>query len=160
MRSRQIPKLIIAMLGFFLFLFGTRPGAALRNITLRSWVAQKTGRELTLEQRRGLLMDQSYFLLLEINKRTPENAVILLPPRELLRSGKEQIPLAASASATYTFIYPRVPVHYGEKAPYRDRVTHVLNYDHWALVTFWPNIPLTEENRFGILPWPGGRSIP
>ena len=96
----------------------------------------------------------------EINKRTPPDAVILFPPKELFCKDIDYIPVGGMTSSAYSFIYPRIPVHYGDGAPYRERVTHVLNYDHWALENFWPEMPRTEENRYGVLPWPGDVEIP
>lgn len=142
------------------FLFGTYWGEVLRDISWRSWIAFKTGRQFSIEKRMELLLDSTYPVLLEINRRTPPDAVILFPPKELFRKEVDFIPVAGMASSAYSFIYPRVPVHYGDNAPYRDRVTHVLNYEHWALKMFWPDVERTESNRYGVVRWPGGVEIP
>jgi hypothetical protein len=150
----------LALAVLLAFLYATHWGETLRDMSWRSWVAYKTGRQLSLERRRALLLDDTYPVLLEVNKRTPPDAVILFPPKELFRKNRDFIPLTAMASSTYSFIYPRVPVHYGDGAPYRDRVTHVLNYNHWALRQFWPDVQRTDANRYGVLPWRGEAEIP
>lgn len=156
----RLMRFALALAALLAFLHGTHWGETLQDMAWRSWVAYTTGREFDLETRRALLLDDTYPVLAAINKRTPPDAVILFPPKELFRKERSVIPVSAMASSAYNFIYPRVPVHYGDGAPYRDRVTHVLNYDHWALKTFWPDVKRTEANRYQILPWPGGAEIP
>jgi hypothetical protein len=155
----KLLRFLAAALLLAAFLFMTRLGEIFRERTTKNWLAFKLGRQLTYEQRRRSHLDDTFRALLEIKERTPPDAVILFPPRALLREG-DVIPLAATASAAYSFIYPRVPVHWGDDAPYKDRVTHVFVHEHWPLAEFWPHVPRTETNRFGVIPWPGDREIP
>jgi len=159
--AQRLMRFAAALVVLAVFVFGTHLGYIFRDMTRSSWVALRTGPGLTFEQRRGLLLDQSYAILVDINRRTPPDAVILFPPKARFQGDDVSFtPVASTASSAYNYIYPRIPVLYGVGAPNRDRITYVVNYDHWAYETFWPDVPRTPENRFGIVPWPGGIEVP
>ncbi|MEZ4655354.1 MAG: hypothetical protein R3E12_17625 [Candidatus Eisenbacteria bacterium] len=42
------------------------------------------------------------------------------------------IPLLASPSSAYSFLYPRVPVHFGDDSPRKDDLTYVLVWKGWG----------------------------
>lgn len=159
MRDRILSSLT-AVLILGAFLFGTHWGHVVRDMVYRSRVAFATGRQLTFERRQQLLLDPTFAILVEVVRETPPDAVVLFPPRQVIQGELGFIPVAATASSAYSFIYPRIPVFYGTSAPNRDRVTHAVNYDHWVYKTFVPKAPRTEQNRHGIVRWPGGVDIP
>lgn len=159
MRDRILSSLA-AVFVLAVFLFGTHWGHVARKMVYRSRVAHSAGRQLTFEQRQRLLLDPSFIILMDVVRETPLDAVVLFPPRKVIQGELDYIPVAATASAAYSFIYPRIPVFYGTGAPNRDRVTHAVNYDHWVQKTFVPDAPRTDENRHGIFRWPGGVDIP
>jgi hypothetical protein len=148
-------------LGLVAFLlWGTQWGTSLRQALQKSWISFTVGRHMSAQQKRLGVFDSTYRFLLRIRKYTPPDAVILLPPRSFIRGQSAHIPLLASASASYSFIYPRVPVHYGEGAPWRRHVTHVLNYRNWALRTFWPEAASRTDLDGAILRWTKRDTIP
>ncbi|MEZ4649314.1 MAG: hypothetical protein R3E97_11150 [Candidatus Eisenbacteria bacterium] len=122
----------------------------------RTWVQTvHSASSLDFEYRRQLTYDQTYGILKFIAEQTPEDAVILFPPRQFIidEVGKG-IPLLASPSSSYSFIYPRIPVHYGDDSPHKDDLTHLLVWNHWALDKI--GVEPTEQNRVAIFEWPQG----
>jgi hypothetical protein len=57
-------------------------------------------------------------------------------------------------------IYPRIPVHWGDPSPYKDRLTHILIWKHWGLSLVSPGEPRTDENRIEVRPLPPFRKAP
>jgi hypothetical protein len=115
---------------------------------VRAW---RVGRSLTAEQRQLSLHHDTYQVLLYVRSCTPSDAVILLPPREYIIQKTGQICLLASPSSAYSFLHPRIPVHYGEASPYADRVTHLLVWEHWGLDRLSPARTPTEANRIALI---------
>ena len=130
----------------------------------KSWITWSEGRALPLEQRRQMLYDQTYPVLVYMRDNTPPDAVILLPPQTFIEekladpARPGDVPLLASPSSVYNFIYPRVPVHWGDPSPYKNRVTWVLVWEHWGLDLVDPGAPRTADNEIALYPWPQGRS--
>jgi hypothetical protein len=153
--------LLLALLT--LFCAGTRWGRSYVELAAKSVDAWRNGRQLPLERREVAIYDGTYPVLLYLREVTPPDAVILMPPRQFVidryRRGTE-IPLLASPSSAYNFIHPRVPVHWGDPSPEKDRLTHVLVWEHWGLDLIDPGAAPTEENRVAIHPWPAGRRAP
>jgi hypothetical protein len=124
----------------------------------KTWIVWSSGRVLTAEQRRLQLYDQTYPAVLYVRENTPENAVILLPPSKLIDDHiPGDIPILASPSAVYDFIYPRVPVHWGDPAPGKNKIDYLLVWDYWGLDLVQPGAPRSPENRTRLFPWPAGR---
>jgi len=113
------------------------------------------GSVLTAADRRFRFYDETYPVLLFIREHTPPDAVVLLPPRSFIKEtvarrrpeGEDLTPLLAMASSAYSFIYPRVPVHWEEDAPLQDAIDWLLVWEHWGLDRIDPNLPRTDENR-------------
>ncbi|MCA9757351.1 MAG: hypothetical protein KDA27_16225 [Candidatus Eisenbacteria bacterium] len=122
----------------------------------RSWIqTARSARTLDFEYRRQLTYDQTYSVLKFIVDQTPEDAVILFPPRQfIIDEVGSGIPLLASPSSAYSFIYPRIPVHFGDDSPRKDDLTHLLVWNHWALDRI--GLQPTEDNQVAIYEWPEG----
>ena len=125
----------------------THWGRSYLTFARKTWIVWSAGRVLTAESGGcSLRRDLSGPALSREN--TPEDAVILLPPEKLIdEKTPGDIPLLASPSSVYNFIYPRVPVHWGDPSPWRDRVNYILVWKHWGLDLVDPLAPKTEENR-------------
>jgi hypothetical protein len=138
----------------------TRWGRTFPALLDKSWIVLRSGTIMTAEERRLQLYEPTYPVVLYLRDSTPEDAVILLPPGKFIdEHAPATYPLLASPSSVYNFIYPRVPVHWGDPSPWKDRVNHVLVWEYWGLNLVEPGAPRTEENRTGLYPWPAGRSL-
>jgi hypothetical protein len=137
----------------------TKWGRTYPTFAHKTWVTWSAGHRLTAEERRLQGYDDTYPVLLYVRENTPPDAVILLPPGRLLGATESESPLLASPSSAYTFLYPRVPVHWGDPSPYRDRIDHILVWNHWGLDLVDPGAAKTEENRIMVCPWPEGRKV-
>lgn len=117
------------------------------------------GTEMTAAERRALFYDETYPVLWYLRENTPADAVILLPPSRFMKEqvmsrrppGEDLTPLLGLASSAYSFLYPRVPVNFGEPARLQDRATHLLVWDHWGLDRIDASQPRTEENRIWLV---------
>jgi len=135
-----------------LFVTGTRWGRGFTTIAGRTWIVWSHGSQMPFEARSAAAYEPTYMTLLFIRDSTPPDAVILLPPSGyIIETSGRDVALLASPSSAYSFIYPRVPVHWGDdKAPMADDVTHVLVWEHWGLNLIDPDAALTEDNRIAI----------
>jgi len=161
-RSPILGSLVLVAL-LVLFCIGTVWGRSYLNFASRSWGAWKAGRLLSLERRQSVIYDPTYPVLLYLREVTPPDAVILMPPRQYVidrYNRKGEIPLLGSPSSVYNFIYPRVPVHYGDPSPEKDRLTHVLIWEHWGLDRVDSAAAPSLENAVKLYPWPAGRKAP
>ncbi len=152
---------IVLLALLLLFCLTTEGGRTYAKFAARSWETWHKGRGLTADQKRLSLYDATYPLLLYLREYTPSEAVILLPPRQFVmdRSGGS-VPLLASPSSTYNFIYPRVPVHFGDDSPMKDCITHLLVWEHWGLELLESDVAATPQNRIGLHAWPEGKGAP
>ena len=131
----------------------------------RTWIVWSSGRALPVERRREMTYDSTYPVLMYIKESTPPDAVILLPPQTFITGqvsgdpNSGEIPLLASPSSVYNFIYPRVPVHWGDPSPWKDRINYVLVWHHWGLDLVDPHAAPTEDNDIAIYPWPAGKRL-
>jgi hypothetical protein len=138
----------------------THWGRTYPTLARRSLVVLRSALSLSPEERRLQLYDQTYPFILYLRDNTPEDAVILLPPTRFIdQATPGEIPLLASPSSVYNFIYPRVPVHWGDPSPWKDRINYLLVWNHWGLDLVEPGAPRTEENRIGLYPWPAGKRV-
>lgn len=154
---------LLALLLLALFCLGTSWGRSYLNFASRSWGALQSAPRLPLARRQSAIYDATYPVLLYLREVTPPDAVILMPPRQFVIdrfNRKGEIPLLASPSSAYNFIYPRVPVHHGDPSPAKNRLTHVLVWEHWGLDRVDSTAVPTAENRVRIYPWPAGREAP
>ena len=131
----------------------------------KSWIVWSTGRSLPLAQRREMAYDETYPVLMYIKENSPEDAVILLPPETYITGqvtgdpNLGNIPLMASPSSVYNFIYPRVPVHWGDPSPWKDRINYILVWHHWGLDLVDPTAAPDADNDIELVPWPAGKRI-
>lgn len=135
-----------------LFVTGTRWGGGFTTFAQRTWIVWSHGRGLSYEARCAAAYEPTFMTLLFLRDNTPPDAVVLLPPSEFVigKSGRD-VALLASPSSTYNFIYPRVPVHWGDdRAPMVDEVSHLLVWEHWGLHLVEPDAALTVDNRITI----------
>lgn len=120
-----------------------------------SWQALQLARAMSSEERFLALYDDTLPLLLYLREYLPPDARVLVPPVEFIRSKHGgDIPLFASPTSTYSFIYPSVPVHHGKPSPFMNELTHLLVWEHWGLEYVAPNDPHTEGNRVLLVDWP------
>ena len=120
----------------------------------------REGTKHTAAARRAIFYDETYPVLWYLRENTPPDAVILLPPTKFMKDqvmsrrppGEDLTPLLGLASSAYSFLYPRVPVHFGEAAPLLDRANYLLVWDHWGLDRIDTSLPKTEENRVRLFP--------
>ncbi len=144
---------LIALLAIFSDWVGTYP-----TMAVRSSILFRSAPSMTAEQRRMASYDETYPVLRFLRESTPSEAVILLPPEKFIDENTPgDIPLLASPSSVYNFIYPRVPVHWGDPSPWRERVTHLLVWKHWGLDLVAPGEAPGPENEIALRPWPPGR---
>lgn len=157
------PRLAALVLGTILVLFAivTRWGATYPRLADRTWRALDSGLKVSAEARRRAVLDETYPFLLYVREMTPPDAVILLPPREFIlqRTKGDFIPLLASPSSAYSFLYPRVPVHERDDSPRRGDVDYILVWEHWGLEWVDPSAPRDEAHRYQLYPWPAGREV-
>jgi hypothetical protein len=151
---------LLLLLLVVLFCGLTRWGRTYPTFARKTYVTWAAGHRLTAEQRRLQSYDETYPALLYVAENTPPDAVVLFAPGKLLGATPDQSPVMASASSAYNFIYPRVPVHWGDPAPLRDRVDYILVYNHWGLDLADPGATPTDENRVMLYPWPRGKKLP
>lgn len=145
-----------------LFVTGTKWGRGFTTLAGRTWIVWSHGRHMTYEARCAAAYEPTYMTLLFIRDSTPPGAVILLPPSGYVieKSGRD-VALLASPSSTYSFIYPRVPVHWGDdKAPMADDISHLLVWEHWGLHLIDPDAELTRDNRVAIFSLEPAGGIP
>ena len=137
---------------------GTRLGTSYLTLVGNAFLSVKNGLHERLPTQ--LFYDETYMVLRYVVDQTPEDAVILLPPRQFIidHYADGSIPLLASPSTAYSFLYPRVPVHFGDESPRKDDLTHILVWEHWALDRL--GMTPDESNRIGIYEWPEGQKAP
>jgi hypothetical protein len=150
--------ILIAVL--IVFCAFTRWGGTYPRFASGSWGAVRLSRGMSIEARRLALYDDTFPLLLYLREYLPEDAKVLLPPIDFIRRMHGgDIPLFAGAASTYSFIYPRVPVHYGRPSPFMKQLTHLLVWEHWGLEYVAPGEPQTEGNRIMLYDWPEGLQV-
>ena len=155
---------LLALLG--LFCVFTQWGRNYFVFARRSLLVWTTGRSLTLNARQSQAYDETYPVLLYLRENLPPDAVVLLPPESFIigqvtgdpNSGN--IPLLSSPSSVYNFIYPRVPVHWGDPSPWKDKVDYILVWHHWGLKAVDPQAVPGPDNDIALYPWPAGRRFP
>ncbi len=140
-----IPVLALTNLG------ATYPRFA--STAIRTW---QKGRKMTFEQRQQAIYHETFQVLRYVHEVTPPDAVILLPPRDFIVAKTGEICLLASPSSCYSFIHPRVPIHFGDPEPRRGQITHMLVWEHWGLDRLNPPQRPTPQNRIDIIPLAGG----
>ncbi len=151
----------VALLLLLLFFLGTRWGESYVNLASKTWHAWRNGVRVAPERRRLAVYDATYPVLLYARELSPPDATILLPPRQyVIDHSQGRIPILASPSSAYSFLYPRVPVHFGDPSPWKTHLTHVLIWEHWGLDLLGSGPAPGEENRYGLRPWPAGRGVP
>jgi len=163
--TRREPLLgsLVLLLLLAAFCAATESGRSWVALSVKTWNAWVTGRRLSLADRRLAVYDKTYPMLLWLRDAAPQDAVLLLPPRQFLieqLDGKDQIPLLASPSSAYSFLYPRVPVHFGDASPWKERLTHVLVWDPWGLDLIAPEERPAGDARIKLCHWPAGRPAP
>lgn len=151
--------LLLALLA--LFCATTRWGGRYVDLVSRSYHALRIASARSVDERKRDLLDETYPLLLYIREFTPPDAVILFPPHETIveHFGGDYSRLITNATSAYSVIYPRIPVHFGDPSPLRDRLTHVFVWEHAGLDLVQPGAAKTEENRFGVFPLPAGARV-
>lgn len=153
---------VLASLGLIILLvigcLGSSLGESYRTLVGKAYLSVKNGFRERLPTQ--LFYDETYLVLQYIVDQTPEDAVILLPPRQFIIDHYHDgsIPLLASPSTAFSFIHPRVPVHFGDDSPRKDDITHLLVWEHWALDRLGETPD--ETNRVGIYEWPHGQKAP
>jgi hypothetical protein len=148
---------IILLLVLITFCCVTRWGRTYARFASGSWAAVRMSRGMSAEDRQLALYDDTFPVLLYLREYLPEDAKVLLPPIDFVRSKRGGgFPLLAGAASTYSFIYPRVPVHYGRPSPFKKQLTHVLVWEHWGLDYVAPGESETEGNRIMLYDWPEG----
>lgn len=161
-KSRRESLLASAVLLLVLAVFcaGTRWGRTYPTFVKRTSILLRSAPSLAPESRRVQLYDSTYPVILYLRDNTPEDAVILLPPGTFVDERTPgDIPLLASDTSVYSFIYPRIPVHWGEPSPSKDRIDHILVWEHWGLELASPGEPRSAENRVQLYPWPAGEKL-
>jgi hypothetical protein len=144
-----------------LFCAGTNWGRTYPTFAKKTWVAWSLGHSLTARERRMQLYDSTYPVLMYICDTTPPDAVVLLPPAKVVDAGRPgEISLLSSPSSAYNFIYPRVPVNWGDPSPWREKIDRILVYNYWGLDLVQPGAVRGAENRTRIYPWPAGKKAP
>jgi len=146
-----------------LFCLATHWGSSWVTLAGKTWGVWMSGHQLSYADRQLAIYDRSYPALVHLRDATPPDAVILLPPRQYVidrYANTGEIPLLASPSSVYSFIYPRVPVHFGDPSPYKDRLTHILVWGSWGLDLIGMREQEVADDRMSLHPWPAGRSAP
>jgi hypothetical protein len=123
---------------------------------IRAW---QRGHPMTFAHRQRAIYHETFRVLMYIRECSSPDAVILLPPREFIIAKTGEICLLASPSSCYNFIHPRVPIHYGDPLPRRDRVTHLLIWEHWGLDMLDPPQSPSPLNRVDLIPIPEGQTV-
>lgn len=140
--SRNIVVAILALLLVGL-LYALIPGyrwaveeIGFKNLNLVEKIESKRRRDnlppLTVHEKRAFKIEGYYYLQL-INSSTPQNAVILLPPKSVTNNTRHQF-LCESEWVAY-FLYPRLCVGEDEKEFLPElykKVTHVAIVDGWG----------------------------
>ncbi len=151
---------VILLIVLVAFCSVTRWGRTYPRFASGSWKALQMSRGMSTEERFLALYDDTFPLLLYLCEYLPPDAKVLVPPIDFIRTKHGgDIPLFASPTSTYSFIYPRVPVHYGRPSPFKDQITHVLVWEHWGLEYVAPGEPPTEANRILLADWPAGMRV-
>jgi hypothetical protein len=131
----------------------TQWGRTYVDFAVKTWRTVKLVQKMPMQRRWFLRYDETYPVLLYIRDKTPPGSVILMPPRQFIVDAFHgEIPLLASDGSAYSFIYPRIPVHYGDDSPSKDKATQLLVWNHWGLDQIAPGTPHTEENRIALYP--------
>jgi hypothetical protein len=156
-RSPAFASLVLIVL-LVIGCLGTRVGYSYLTLVGKAYQSAKNGFQERLPTH--LFYDETYMVLRYIVDQTPEDAVILLPPRQFIidKYHDGSIPLLASPSTAYSFIHPRVPVHFGDVSPRKDDITHLLVWEHWALDRM--GLTPDESNGIGVYEWPEGQKAP
>jgi len=160
-RSRFLHSgLLLALL--VLFCLTTQWGSGYVVFIEKTWKIWRAVTPLPLVQRWALRYDETFQWLLLLRDKTPDESVILLPPRDyFLEKTGGNIPLLGSPSSAYSQIYPRVPVHWGDTSSRKDDLTHLLVWEYWSLNQVDSQVTTgSESDQFGLYRWPSGRSAP
>ncbi|MDR0349583.1 MAG: hypothetical protein LBH90_08865 [Tannerella sp.] len=87
--------------------------------------------DATVDERLGIKLGFNYAYLKHVCDNTPEDAVILFPPRDIILKQPTQFTEAElSQQWIYSFVYPRKVVIDGTGAT--DRVTHIAIMNGWG----------------------------
>ncbi|MCA9726805.1 MAG: hypothetical protein KC729_03915 [Candidatus Eisenbacteria bacterium] len=147
---------LIAVLA--VLLWGTAGGRSYTALMRNAYLSLTRG--LWTERPAHLFYDETYWVLRYIVDNTPPDAVVLLPPRQFIidRFDDGMIPLLASPSSAYSFLYPRVPVHFGDDSPRKDDLTYVLVWKGWGRENL--GLPPGNGDDVELYPWPQGARAP
>ncbi|MEE9374146.1 MAG: hypothetical protein V3V00_13925 [Saprospiraceae bacterium] len=105
-----------------------------------------------LESKLGF--DAKYLLFLK--SKTPEEAIILMPPPEIItrkRDGGLFSNDSAYAGNLYWasyFVYPRKLVYEGNESIYSDQITHVAIINKWGY-QYAPNVPEDQHQEYSVI---------
>ncbi len=142
--TSKIPlsKNIIAAFIFFLLIL-----AANKNNPGYKWLSGtvikgnleliKKYKDLTFEQKLEAKLGFSMTYLNFVKNNTPADAVILLPPRELIKNSTDKTKLdknIANKIWVSNFLYPRVVIYEDEKetSPFYSKITHIGVINGWG----------------------------
>ena len=113
-------------------------------------------RGLTTEQKIESKMGFDAKLLLFIKQQTPEDAIILMPPKDKVKRKKDggnfsndSASITNKAWASY-FVFPRKLIYDGSESIYRDKVTHVAIVDMWGY-EYAQSIPVENRQNYSVI---------
>lgn len=125
-----------------------------RNLNLISRIEKKRISEnlppLNVHEKRAFKIEGYYYLQLLITS-TPQNAVILLPPRQVTHGTRHEF-LNSSEWVAY-FIYPRLCVGYDERFTNPElyaKITHVAIVNGWGYEFL--KYPVEKKEEEAVLP--------
>ena len=112
--------------------------------------------DLTKDQKYEIKFGFDYKYLQYVKQNTNENAIILMPPREVFLQSdfnKEGAWGAKTATWSTYFLYPRILVREedrGIKPELYNRATHVMIVNHWGFDKL--KYSVSQKQKYGVMP--------
>jgi hypothetical protein len=110
----------------------------------------------THEEKMRRMLGADYSYLSFVRNETPEDAIILAPPRSIWHPEGKKLGFGnwiTSKSYVSYFIYPRRVIYDDEKDaqnPLKGQLTHVMIVDHWGYEKL--DYPVSNKEQFSVLP--------
>lgn len=153
--GKQIIAAIILSLAFYMMINKSQAYTWIFKLMKSNLEIIKKNPELTYQQKMEAKHRFKFRFCDFIVKNTPEDAVILMPAKDIIKNVKElNVGMGSLSNKDYAsyFIYPRKFLYPYDKNknPYWDSITHVAIIDYHGYE--YLNYTVNKKSRFSVLP--------
>ncbi len=164
--STQFSNIILAILfaGLLYFLYLTVPGYTwlVDSLVVNNLKIIFENSNMKIDQKYAAKLGADYQFINYIKQNTPEDAIILMPPRDVfMKSDLNKNSSWGVKSKTWStyFLYPRIVIREEDCGNYPqlcDSISHVMVLESWGIDKLNYKVP---PQKYGILPInsPGGQ---